>query len=303
MSLLRNSLAVLALAFAAGTAAQAQTPVYFLAGGGTQETSNRSQAFVVGITDPAAIARAREILAARTNNWSGTDYRLRIRIAAGADGINKNYFNPARPNWAWRATEFVGFVFMDYATGGGTTGGDFPILPDLNAECYTTSPGAISADPAGFIARNGNTVEMWGYSILAEINPTAASSAVLNLSTRGRTSSDNPMIGGIVVNAGAPKNVLIRVLGPSLTAFGVPNALDNPKVEIFTGPTKILENDNWKDSPRATEIQSMTSLRPTDDRECAILTTLFPGTYTISVTGSTGAAGTVLMEVYDLDPR
>lgn len=303
MNSLRNSLAALALAAAFGTAAEAQTPVYFLAGGGTAETPSRSQAYIFSITDPAAIAQAREIIANRPNSFASTNYRIRIRIAAGADGINKNYFSPARPNWAWRATEFVGFVFMDYATGGGTTGGDFPILPDLNGECYTTSPGAISADPAGFIARNGNTVEMWGYTLMAEINPAGASSAVLNLSTRGRTSSDDRMIGGIVVAEGLPKNVYIRVLGPTLSGFGVANALSNPKVEVFAGPTKILENDDWRSSPRATEIEAMTTLRPPDDRECAILTTLSPGSYTIQVSGSTGAAGTVLLEVYDLDPR
>lgn len=303
MKLFRSSLAACALAVAFSPALEAQTPVYFLAGGGTQETAARSQAYVFAITDPGQIAQARQIIAARTTSWSPSNYRLRIKIAAGADGINKNYFNGARPNWAWHATEFVGFVFMDYATGGGTTGGDFPILPDLNGECYTTSPGAISQDPAGFINRNGNTVEMWGYSLMAEINPTGASSAVLNLSTRGQTSDANPMISGIVVAAGAPKNVYVRVLGPSLTALGVPNALTDPKIEIYAGSTLILENDNWRNSPRAMEISALTGLTPTDDRECAILTTLFAGSYTIKVTGASGASGTVLMEVYDQDAR
>ncbi len=304
MNLLRSFLAVLALAAVGATVAPAQTPVYFLAGGGTQETAFRSQAFVFSITDPAAIAQARQILADRPSTWAASNYRVRVRIAAGADGINKNYFNPARSNWAWHAVSFVKFVFMDYATGGGTAlPGDIPNPPDLPGECYTTSPAAISADPAAFIARNGDVVEPWGYVLMAEINPAAPIGAVLNLSTRGRTSSDDPMIAGIVVADGPPKNIYIRVLGPSLQAFGVPNSLTDPKVEVFVGSTKILENDNWRTSPRAAEIEAMTTLRPTDDRECAVLTTLFPGSYTIRVSGSTGAAGTVLTEVYDLDPR
>ena len=40
------------------------------------------------------------------------------------------------------------------------------------------------------------------------------------------------MIAGFIVQGSAPKRVLIRAAGPSLTQFGVPNALANPRLEL-----------------------------------------------------------------------
>jgi hypothetical protein len=36
---------------------------------------------------------------------------------------------------------------------------------------------------------------------------------------------DNVGIGGFIITGSVPKHVLLRGLGPSLTGFGVPNAL------------------------------------------------------------------------------
>jgi hypothetical protein len=39
--------------------------------------------------------------------------------------------------------------------------------------------------------------------------------------------------------------VLIRAIGPTLAPFGVTDLLADPKLELFSGPGKIAENDNW----------------------------------------------------------
>lgn len=286
-------------------ALQAET-VYFLAGGATLESAPRSQAYVVPVSDPAMIAQARQILADRPNRYASTNWRLRVRIAAGADGLNKNFFSPDRTVWNWHATEFIRFVFVDYgASGPGGPGtGDPTAPPDLPERSYSASPRDISENAAGFIAQYGDVIELWGYSLMAEINPTAPSSAVLNVSTRGRTGpGEDRMIAGIVVANGPPKNVLIRVVGPTLANFGVANVLADPKLELFVGSAKVDENDNWQNSARAAEINALTTLRPTDPREPAILVALFPGAYTIQVSGASNSSGICLIEVYDLDPR
>ena len=43
---------------------------------------------------------------------------------------------------------------------------------------------------------------------------------------------DNAGIGGFIISGSAPKHVLVRVIGPSLTQFGVPNALADPVLEL-----------------------------------------------------------------------
>ena len=73
--------------------------------------------------------------------------------------------------------------------------------------------------------------------------------------------------------------VLIRALGPELTNFGITDALQDPKMELHDGNgTRLLANDNWKDSQQAA-IQA-TGLAPGDDCEPTILTTLIQRNWT-----------------------
>jgi len=93
---------------------------------------------------------------------------------------------------------------------------------------------------------------------------------------------------------------MIRGIGPSLSAFGVPGALENPVLELHdsTGAT-IAVNDNWKDAPNASEI-SNSGLAPGNDLESAILQSLAPSSYTVVVRGVGDTTGVGLVEAYDL---
>ena len=129
--------------------------------------------------------------------------------------------------------------------------------------------------------------------------PNPASNAI-NLSTRVRVQSgENVGIGGFIITGTAPKHVLIRAIGPSLTGFGVPDALANPALELH-GPGEFLTmaNDNWKDTQEVA-IQA-TGIAPSHDLESAIDATLNPGAYTAVAKGSNNTAGVALIEVYDL---
>jgi hypothetical protein len=130
-------------------------------------------------------------------------------------------------------------------------------------------------------------------------SPGPASNTV-NLSTRVRVQTgDNAGIGGFIIAGTSPKHVLIRAIGPSLTGFGVPNALANPALELH-GPAGFvtLVNENWKDTQGAA-IEA-TGIAPSNDLESAIDATLNPGAYTAVVRGSNDTAGVALIEVYDL---
>ena len=106
-------------------------------------------------------------------------------------------------------------------------------------------------------------------------------------------------IGGFIITGSAPKQVLLRAIGPSLTHFGVPGVLADPVMELH-GPTGFatITNNNWRDTQEAA-IQA-TGIPPTDNLESAILATLNPGAYTAIVRGNNGTSGVALIEVYDL---
>ena len=111
---------------------------------------------------------------------------------------------------------------------------------------------------------------------------------------------DKVGIGGFIITGSAPKRVILRAIGPSLTGLGVPDALADPVMELH-GPAGFatITNDNWRDTQEA-EIQA-TGIPPTNDFESAIVITLSPGPYTAIVRGKNDTSGVALVEIYDLN--
>lgn len=121
-----------------------------------------------------------------------------------------------------------------------------------------------------------------------------------NISTRARISgNDRVMIGGFIVAGTGTKRVILRGIGPSLTNFGVTDALEDPTLELRDASGALIaSNDNWKESQQA-EIET-TGLAPAHDLESALVRTLDPGAYTVILQGRMNADGVGLVEVYDL---
>lgn len=114
----------------------------------------------------------------------------------------------------------------------------------------------------------------------------AADSKLANISTRAFINTgDNVLIGGIIGGGnGSQPKVLIRAVGPSLTQFGVPNALQDPVLELHDkNGALIVSNNDWE-SDQKDAIQA-TGLAPTNPKESAILATIQPTNYTAIVKG------------------
>jgi hypothetical protein len=132
--------------------------------------------------------------------------------------------------------------------------------------------------------------------------PSATPAVLLgNISTRGRVGTgDNVLIAGFIITGNAAKQVTVRGIGPSLSAFGVSSPLADPVLELH-GPSGFVTvmNDNWRDSQ--TQCLETPGLRPTNDLESAICgQTLNPGAYTAILRGKNNGGGVGLIEVYDV---
>jgi hypothetical protein len=93
--------------------------------------------------------------------------------------------------------------------------------------------------------------------------------------------------------------MLVRAIGPSLSGFGVPNALQDPTLELHDGSGAIVaSNDDWRET-QETAIEA-TGIPPSNNKESAILSTLPPGGYTAIVRGFGNTTGVGLVEVYNL---
>ena len=110
---------------------------------------------------------------------------------------------------------------------------------------------------------------------------------------------ENVGIGGFIITGTAPKHVLLRAIGPSIT--GLPGVLADPVLELHgPGGFTPVTNNNWQDDPVQMAAILATGLAPTNNLEAAIDATLNPGAYTGVVRGNGGTSGIGLIEVYDL---
>jgi hypothetical protein len=103
----------------------------------------------------------------------------------------------------------------------------------------------------------------------------SVSSDLTNVSTRGFVGTDqNVMIGGFITEGdNGSTEVVVRGLGPTLSNFGVANALADPTLELRDiNGNLIRSNDNWSSTQQAEIIA--TGLQPSNDAESAIVATL-----------------------------
>lgn len=172
------------------------------------------------------------------------------------------------------------------------------LAPSNNLESAivrTLNPGSYSAT-----LRGNNDATGIGLIEVYDLE-SAADSKLANISTRAFVeANDNVLIGGLIGGGnGSDPQILIRAIGPSLTQFGVPNALQDPILELHdVNGVLLVSNDDWQ-SDQKDAIQA-TGLAPTNPKESAILTTIAPTNYTAIVKGKNSGTGVGSVEVYHL---
>ncbi|HKP02524.1 MAG TPA: peptidylprolyl isomerase [Chthoniobacterales bacterium] len=180
---------------------------------------------------------------------------------------------------------------------------DFGFAPSSPNESVilTTVPSDPSAAIYTAVMRGANNTTGLGVVEVYDID-SGPGSTLLNIATRGQVGTDpNALIGGFIMGGTEPKQILVRATGPSLTAFGVPNALADPILELRDMNGALIDsNDNWMDSPQKPQIQA-SGLAPSDLKESAVLRTLAAGAYTAIVHGVSNGTGVGTVQIYQLN--
>ncbi|MFZ1220617.1 MAG: hypothetical protein WAO00_15085 [Chthoniobacterales bacterium] len=126
-----------------------------------------------------------------------------------------------------------------------------------------------------------------------------------NIATRLRVQTgDNALIGGFIVAGTQPKSVVVRALGPSLSAFGVPGVLANPTLELRDASGALLfANNDWQENGAQAALITAAGLAPGNNLESAIALTLPANNsaYTAIVRGFNNGIGIGVVEAYDVD--
>jgi hypothetical protein len=190
--------------------------------------------------------------------------------------------------------------------------GAFELTPAAkdSALLLTLNPGAYTFQVTNSAGVAGNAL-VEAYDLDAISN---SKTRAINISTRGQVGTgDSVLIAGLVVQGQSSRTLLVRGIGPTLGAFGVPGALADPIVKVFGQDGSLLaSNDNWADTTKSNnrdvtseEVQTAAAacgafaLAPTS-KDSALLITLVPGNYTVQVSGANNTTGVALVEAYDV---
>ncbi len=192
----------------------------------------------------------------------------------------------------WKNTILGGIISSDQSAEI-TASGVAPSNDLESAIIANLSPGSFTAVVRGV----NNTV---GTGVVDAYDLSAGSAArVANIATRGLIQpGDKLMIAGFIVQNG-PVRAVILATGPSLTAFGINNALPDTTLQLRDQNGVIVrENDDWQSDQKA-ELEA-TGLQPSDPKESAMIVTIQPGQYTAQVRGKPEATGIGVVQVFFL---
>ena len=182
-------------------------------------------------------------------------------------------------------------------------GSETVLVPNMPAT--TTARIKVEAVGSVFFDISDTNFSITGSGPTPSPTPISGSTTLGNISTRLRVETgNNVMIGGFIVAGTQPKSVIVRAIGPSLTALGISGALANPTLELRDGSGALLvSNDNWQDNAAQAALITASGLAPSNNLESAIAMTLPANNagYTAIVRGVNNTTGIGVVEVYDVD--
>ncbi len=231
-----------------------------------------------GTTTPAPAITTQPVAQSATVGGS-------VTFTAAASGTGNSY------QWRFNATSIAGATSATYT---------IPSVTAANAGTYTV----VITNAGGSVTSTAATLTV------APAGSGGSSGAYLsNLSIRSNAGSGpQTLIVGVSVGGtgtSGTKNILIRGVGPTLSAFGLTGVLADPQLTVYNGQTIADSNDNW--SATATPVATQSSvgafaLTP-GSKDAALIGAGVPaGSYSVQITGVGGTTGLALAELYDLTP-
>jgi M6 family metalloprotease-like protein len=169
------------------------------------------------------------------------------------------------------------------------------VVGSKDAALNPTLSGAFTVQVKG---PGSGAVLVEAYDLAAETSP-----RLVNLSARHFVGTDaDVLIAGFVVAGAGSKRVLVRAVGPTLSAFGVAGALADPQLEVMDTSGRVLGgNDTWSRELESTFTQVGAFPLLGGSRDAAALVTLPAGAaYTVKVSGVNGSVGEALIEIYEV---
>lgn len=181
------------------------------------------------------------------------------------------------------------------------------ISPEVANTISTTIPNRI----AYFDAQGFDLTPIDSPSIDPDPEPdiglgNTGSNRIVNMSVRSISGPDAEALNvGMVTGGSGSKSILIRVVGPTLGALGVPDVVSDPRLQLFQSmdgtTTNLAENDDWDGEPSLANLFDTLGAFPlSSDLDASLLSSQPTGVYPVIV-DTKGESGVVLVEAYDTE--
>lgn len=164
----------------------------------------------------------------------------------------------------------------------------------------------LGLDPGAYTALVSGVDGETGVGLVEVYAIEGGTGHLINISTRSRVGTgEDILITGFVVQGDAPQQILIRGIGPTLTTYGVEDALPHPILRVLAGKTELATNAGWNLAVNADEIRQVSArlgafALEEGAADAALLITLPPGVYTVHVAGTAEETGVALAEIYEV---
>lgn len=154
---------------------------------------------------------------------------------------------------------------------------------------------------AAYDRRCWSQIVVLNSTAVCDLDPGVASK-LANTSTRPLSARVTTLLSDFVLGGhNGDDRIVVRGIGPSLTASGATNALANLTLELRdSNGTLLFSKIDWQDNPAQVVEINTAELAPRNDLEAAIAARLRPGLYTALLAGLNNGTGLGLIEVYDL---
>ena len=184
-------------------------------------------------------------------------------------------------------------------------------LPDVTGNVLVINY-VVSGDAGTYACQFSSTATspQPSQSLVLGVGPT---DRLVNLSTRANIggASDQGLVSGFAVEAGAQaKKLILRAIGPSLSMFGVTTPVRAPILRIFDSQGQpytngyvypaVVGGPTYESDLADSLARTGAFPIPPGTRDAVVMMPFRPGTYTAQVTSGDGAAGTVLLEIYEV---
>ena len=166
-----------------------------------------------------------------------------------------------------------------------------------------------SLQPAGYTVQVSSVSGIAGTTLAALYDDTPGAfnpmnPRLINISCRLQLGAKGVLTAGFTVGGETSTTVLIRASGPALLAQGVSGVMPDPQLMVFDANQDVItSNAGWGGSSVISSIASSVYAAAFPNpygADSAVVLTLPPGSFTVQATSVSGAAGDVMIEVFDV---